>query len=98
METKNLPLNFLSTSNSCYRFRRHYSAALGYSYRDGEWVSALPSAAASPRSLMTAESDAMHGVLVHRADALDGASMQPLFYPKPPWMGFRNSARVGTSI
>jgi hypothetical protein len=46
---------------------------LGYSYRDGEWMPAsAPSAAAGPRSLMTAESDAMHGVLVRRADALEG--------------------------
>ena len=46
--------------------------ALGYSYRDNEWVPASPSAAAGPRSLMTAEYDAMHGVLVQRADALEG--------------------------
>jgi hypothetical protein len=43
--------------------------ALGYSYRDDEWVPASPSAAAGSRSFMTAESDAMHGVLVLRADA-----------------------------
>jgi hypothetical protein len=46
--------------------------ALGYSYRDDELVPASPSAAAGLRSLMTAESDAMHGVLVQRADALEG--------------------------
>ena len=46
--------------------------ALGYGYRGDEWVPASPSAAAGPRSLMTAESDAMHGVLVLRADALEG--------------------------
>jgi len=46
--------------------------ALGYSFQGGEWVPALPSAAAGPRSLMTAEADAMHGVLVQRADALEG--------------------------
>jgi len=31
-----------------------------------------PVAAAGPRLLMTAEADAMHGVLVQRADALEG--------------------------
>ena len=46
--------------------------ALGYSYQDGEWGPASPSAAAGRRSLMTAEADAMHGVLVQRADALEG--------------------------
>jgi hypothetical protein len=46
--------------------------ALGYSYRGDEWVPASPSAAAGPQSLMTAESDAMHGVLVLRSDALEG--------------------------
>jgi len=46
--------------------------ALGYGYRGDEWVPASPSAAAGPRSLMTAESDAMQGVLVLRADALEG--------------------------
>jgi hypothetical protein len=46
--------------------------ALGYSYRGDEWVPASPSAVAGPRSLMTAECDAMHGVLVQRADALEG--------------------------
>ena len=48
--------------------------ALGYSYRGDEWVLASPSAAAGPRSLMTAESDAMHGALVQRADALEGCT------------------------
>jgi len=33
--------------------------ALGYSYQDGERGPASPSAAAGPRSLMTAESDNM---------------------------------------
>jgi len=46
--------------------------ALGYSYQSGEWVPASPSVAAGPRSLMTTESDAMHGVLVQRADTLWG--------------------------
>jgi hypothetical protein len=46
--------------------------ALGYSYQDGEWVPVSRSEAVGPRSLMTAESDAMHGVLVQRADALEG--------------------------
>ena len=45
--------------------------ALGYSYQGGEWVPASPSVAVGPRSLMSAESDAMHGVLVQRADALE---------------------------
>jgi hypothetical protein len=46
---------------------------LGYSYQGGEWVPAsAPPAAAGPRSLMTAESDAMHSALVQRADALEG--------------------------
>ena len=44
--------------------------ALGYSYQDGEWVPASPPV--GPRSLMTAEVDAMHGVLVQRADVLEG--------------------------
>src|SRR5262245_57945364 len=49
--------------------------ALGYNYQGGEWVpvSAL-SAAAGPRLLMTAEADAMHGVLVQRADTLEGCT------------------------
>ena len=49
--------------------------ALGYSYQGEEWVpaSALP-AAADARSIMTAEADAMHGVLVQRADALEGCT------------------------
>jgi hypothetical protein len=38
--------------------------ALGYRYQGGKWVPASPSAATGPRSLMTAETDAMHGVLV----------------------------------
>jgi hypothetical protein len=45
---------------------------LGYSFQGGEWAPASPSAAAGPGSLMTAEADAMHGVLVQRADALEG--------------------------
>jgi hypothetical protein len=48
--------------------------ALGYSYQDGEWAPVSPSVAVGPRSLMTAESDAMHGVLVQRADALEGCT------------------------
>jgi hypothetical protein len=46
--------------------------ALGYSYRGDEWVPASQPAVAGPRSLMIAECDAMHGVLVQRADALEG--------------------------
>jgi len=46
--------------------------ALGYRYEGDKWVPASPSAVAGPRSLMTAEADAMHGVLVQRADALEG--------------------------
>jgi len=46
--------------------------AIGYRYEGNEWVPASPSAVAGPRWLMTAESDAMHGVLVQRADALEG--------------------------
>jgi len=44
--------------------------ALGYSYQDGEWGPASPSAAVGPPSLMTAESDAMHGVLVRELAAI----------------------------
>ena len=41
--------------------------------QDGEWVMpASPLAAAGPRSLMTAECDAMHGVPVQRAGAQEG--------------------------
>ena len=43
---------------------------LGYTYRDGEW---LPTVVAPPLPL-TAEADAMHGMLMRRADALDGCS------------------------
>jgi len=46
--------------------------ALGYRYEGDKWVPASPSAVAGPRSLMTAECDAIHGVLVQRADALEG--------------------------
>ena len=46
--------------------------ALGYRFEGDEWVPASPPAVAGPRSLMTAECDAMHGVLVLRADALEG--------------------------
>jgi hypothetical protein len=47
--------------------------ALGYGYQGGEWAPAsAKAAAAGPRSLMTAEADAMHAVLVRRADALEG--------------------------
>ena len=50
--------------------------ALGYSYQGGEWApTSAPPAAAGPRSLITAEADAMHGVLVQRADALEGCTM-----------------------
>jgi hypothetical protein len=46
--------------------------ALGYRYQGGEWEPAsAPAATAGSRSLMTAECDAMHGVLVQRADALE---------------------------
>jgi hypothetical protein len=48
--------------------------ALGYSYEGGGWVPASPSVAVGPRSHMIAESDAMHGVLVQRADALEGCT------------------------
>ena len=48
--------------------------ALGYSYQGGEWVLASSPAAAGPRSLMTADAAAMHGVLVQRADALEGCT------------------------
>jgi hypothetical protein len=43
---------------------------LGYTYQDGEW---LPTVAAPPLPL-TAESDAMHGMLMRRADALAGCT------------------------
>jgi hypothetical protein len=43
---------------------------LGYTYRDGEW---LPTVLAPPLPL-TAEADAMHGMLMQRADALNGCS------------------------
>jgi hypothetical protein len=47
--------------------------ALGYSFRDGEWVpvTTMPTAAIA-QPLLTAESDAMHSALVQRADALEG--------------------------
>jgi hypothetical protein len=48
--------------------------ALGYSYDGDKWVPPVLSAAAGPRARMTAESDAMHGVLVQRADALEGCT------------------------
>jgi hypothetical protein len=49
--------------------------ALGYRYQDRVWVPpSAPAAAAGPRSFMTAEADAMHGVLVQRADALEGCT------------------------
>ena len=44
--------------------------SLGYTYRYGEW---LPTVLAPPLPL-TAEADAMHGMLMRRADALDGCS------------------------
>ena len=46
--------------------------ALGYGFEAGKLVPASPPAVAGPRSLMTAECDAIHGVLVQRADALEG--------------------------
>ena len=61
-------------SDSAVISDRGPAAADGDSYQGGEWVPALPSAAAGPRSLMTAEADAMHGVLVQRADALEGCT------------------------
>ena len=48
--------------------------ALGYRFEGDKWVRGSPSVAVGPRSLMTAESDAMHGVLVQRADALEGCT------------------------
>ena len=48
--------------------------ALGCSYRAGVWVPAAPPAATGPRSLMTAEAGAMHGMLVQRADAPEGCT------------------------
>jgi hypothetical protein len=49
--------------------------ALGYSFRDGEWVPAsTPSMSEAPQSVMTAASDAIHGALVQRADALEGCT------------------------
>jgi hypothetical protein len=49
--------------------------ALGYRYQGGEWVATSgPPAAAGPQSLVIAESDAMHCVLVERADALEGCT------------------------
>jgi len=48
--------------------------AHGYRYQSGERVPAsAPPAGAGPRSLMTAEADALHGVLVQRA-ALEGCT------------------------
>jgi hypothetical protein len=44
--------------------------ALGYSFQGGEWVPA----SAPPRPFMTAQGDVMHGVLVKRADALEGCT------------------------
>jgi hypothetical protein len=48
--------------------------ALGYSYQDGEWVTASAPAAAGPQSLMTTVSEVMHGALVRCADALEGCA------------------------
>ena len=46
--------------------------ALGYSYQGEEWV---PAPAVTQQSLLlTAESDALHGALVRRADALEGCT------------------------
>jgi len=50
--------------------------ALGYSYQGGEWVPASSSAGAGPKLLMTAEADAMHGVLVQRADSDEQAELK----------------------
>jgi hypothetical protein len=45
--------------------------ALGYSYQGGQWVP--PAGTTTPSQLpMTAETDAMHGALMRRADALAG--------------------------
>jgi hypothetical protein len=44
--------------------------ALGYRYRDGEWS---PPACPSPARQL-AEADAMHGMLMRRADALAGCT------------------------
>jgi hypothetical protein len=45
--------------------------ALGYTYRRGEWLAPAVAAAAGPLP-HTAEADAMHGMLMRRADALTG--------------------------
>jgi hypothetical protein len=50
--------------------------ALGYSYQDGEWMTASAPAAAGPQSLMTTVSEAMHLALVRRADALEGCTSE----------------------
>ena len=44
--------------------------ALGYRYQGEEWV--LAAAVTQQSMLLTAESDALHGALVRRADALEG--------------------------
>jgi hypothetical protein len=46
--------------------------ALGYSYRKNEWVS--PAAVGATPLSLTAETDAMHGMLMRRADALAGCA------------------------
>jgi hypothetical protein len=48
--------------------------ALGYGFDGAKWMPPALSEAAGPRTLMTAESDAMHAALVERADALVGCS------------------------
>jgi hypothetical protein len=46
--------------------------ALGYSYQSGHW---RPPAGAAPLAQpMTEGADAMHGVLMHRADTVGGCS------------------------
>ena len=49
---------------------RASSEAIGYSYRNGEWS---PPAGASP-SQQLVEADALHGMLMRRADALAGCT------------------------
>jgi hypothetical protein len=50
--------------------------ALGYTYQGGEWLltGGAPSAAATPLSLL-AKADAIHGVLMRRADELAGCTV-----------------------
>jgi hypothetical protein len=46
--------------------------AIGYRYRDGEWMA--PGAAVGSPLPFTAEADAIHGMLMLRADALAGCT------------------------